>query len=249
MGFVPGEGLQLRWQQLSGTSLEAEFRRTMNKSLYKVLALGAVFAASATLAMASQIPGNSSISVTGPSLYNQAAETVEFPASPQPPAPGDLYSINGIGSTGAFSPFTPGQPITWFLQGLGPITLGNPSSSMSSPVYNSPGPGGLPIFSVTESGQTATFTLASEFYIPSSFDGLSSVDVYGTGTFTLTGYAPTPGNFEFTINNATSTVSGSFSGTGIAAPTPEPSSLALLGTGLLGAAALARRRFSARFSA
>ncbi len=69
----------------------------------------------------------------------------------------------------------------------------------------------------------------------------SSVNVSGTGILTFPGFDATPGTFTFTTQNPSADGTFTFSA-GTSTLAPEPASLALIGSGLLGLGAFFRRK-------
>jgi hypothetical protein len=177
--------------------------------------------------------------------FFSATGTDSFTSSSISFAPGTSVVAGAIGGTFA-TYLTDGNPIT-FLSGALPYTQG----------ANIP-PGGIPIqlFSTTEAGETFAFDIngytANFGAIPGCSSGSTCLSVTGTGFFTGTGtvnYTQSPATFTFTSQyppNQTIGTLTSFSASASAVPSavPEPASLALFGTGLVGIVSIARRRFS-----
>jgi hypothetical protein len=88
-------------------------------------------------------------------------------------------------------------------------------------------------------GASVTFTASSAAV---TFDSNGFADITFLGTITETGYTATAGMLVFDTHAISGTGPNTYSGALIANPTPEPDSLLLFGTGLVGAAGMLVRR-------
>lgn len=113
-------------------------------------------------------------------------------------------------------------------------------ATMTNPLTYSPPTFGQ-VYTATNNGLTTTFTTSA--LIDQTGNGTTTLGLQYSGSATLTGFDTTPGTWVITVNQF-GTLVGSFSASTIAQPTgaPEPVSLALLGTGMLGLGVVRSRR-------
>ena len=191
------------------------------KHFVKLLCLGAALAA-APLAYATPISGQ--ITITGNDTFD--ASTITF-----------IPGTTQVGtSSGTMSMFSLNNSVT---------TIGSLNYAVQT--FATP----LQIFTTTQSGVTLSYFLSSIYYsndsttvVPGTTISVSNLTIQGLGYFTETGYEQTAGTFNLNSQSGiTPTIS--FSDTSFATPasvTPEPSSLVLLGSGLVSAAGMLIRR-------